>query len=211
MNDVDKEVGNVSKNVNLQISELDLWRLCDELTVIEAALLLCSPDLVDFFQSVESWSTEKRPKGYEAAKKAIINAFRDGEITGKHTVDIPSLQRSPFNIVIDVASLRAWLKRRGVRSGFFFPEESDTPSYLDSNHPNFAPKLAAAVKVWEAVSGEPDLMRGKTPKQAMMKWLRQHANDFGLIKEDGSPNETGIEEVAKVANWQEKGGAPKTP
>jgi hypothetical protein len=42
-------------------------------------------------------------------------------------------------------------------------------------------------------------------------WLRQHANEFGLTKEDGNPNEQGIEEVAKIANWDTKGGAPKTP
>jgi hypothetical protein len=33
-----------------------------------------------------------------------------------------------------------------------------------------------------------------------MKWLREHAADFGLTDEDGKPNETGIEEAAKVAN-----------
>jgi hypothetical protein len=41
--------------------------------------------------------------------------------------------------------------------------------------------------------------------------LRQHANKFGLTKDDGNPNEQGIEEVAKIANWDTKGGAPKTP
>jgi hypothetical protein len=41
--------------------------------------------------------------------------------------------------------------------------------------------------------------------------LAAHANEFGLTKEDGNPNEQGIEEVAKIANWDTKGGAPKTP
>jgi hypothetical protein len=44
-----------------------------------------------------------------------------------------------------------------------------------------------------------------------MKWLREHAAEFGLTDDDGKPNETGIEEAAKVANWQPTGGAPKTP
>ncbi|MND07504.1 hypothetical protein D3C83_295210 [compost metagenome] len=52
---------------------------------------------------------------------------------------------------------------------------------------------------------------GKSPKQALEKWLREHALEFGLTTEDGSPNGTGIEEAAKVANWQPGGGAPKTP
>ena len=32
-----------------------------------------------------------------------------------------------------------------------------------------------------------------------------------LTKDDGNPNQLGIEEVAKIANWSVKGGAPKTP
>ena len=51
----------------------------------------------------------------------------------------------------------------------------------------------------------------KTVKQALVIWLRQNANRFGLTKEDGNPNEQGIEEVAKIANWDATGGAPKTP
>jgi hypothetical protein len=47
--------------------------------------------------------------------------------------------------------------------------------------------------------------RGKTVKQALHIRLRQYANEFGLMKEDGNPNEQGIEEVAKIANWDTKG------
>jgi hypothetical protein len=36
-------------------------------------------------------------------------------------------------------------------------------------------------------------------------------DEFGLTKEDGSPNEQGIDDVAKIANWDTRGGAPKTP
>jgi hypothetical protein len=62
-----------------------------------------------------------------------------------------------------------------------------------------------------AVSKDPELRKGKTVKQALDVWLRLHANEFGLTKEDGNPNEQGIQEVAKIANWDTKGGAPKTP
>jgi hypothetical protein len=108
---------------------------------------------------------------------------------------------------VEVASLRAWLVGRGIRKGFFFPASTDAPDYLDPGNPRFAPKLAAAVRAWQAVTDP----LGKTPKQALMKWLREHALEFGLNDDEGKPNETGIEEVAKVANWQPGGGAPKTP
>ena len=47
-------------------------------------------------------------------------------------------------------------------------------------------------------------------QQALLVWLRQHANEFGFTREDGNPNEQGIEEVAKIGKWDTRGGAPKT-
>jgi hypothetical protein len=97
-----------------------------------------------------------------------------------------------------------------VKSGFFFPEAGSTPDYLDPLHPRYAPKLAAAVQAWLAAERE-SALAGKSPKQALITWLRVHAVEFGLTDDDGKLNETGIEEAAKVANWDKKGGAPKTP
>jgi hypothetical protein len=109
---------------------------------------------------------------------------------------------------VSKADLVAWLSAAGFRSGFFFPDASnDAPDYLDPSHPRYAPKLAAAVKAWQEVSDP----AGKHPKQALVKWLREHAAEFGMTDDEGKVNETGIEEVAKVANWQPGGGAPKTP
>jgi len=107
--------------------------------------------------------------------------------------------------------LKTWLKSRGVDSGFFFAEGGDAPAYLNPAGNSFSPKLAAAIKAWKAVDADPSLRKGKTVKQALMVWLRLHASEFGLTKEDGNPNEQGIEEIAKIANWDPKGGAPKTP
>jgi hypothetical protein len=69
--------------------------------------------------------------------------------------------------------------------------------------------LAAAIEAWKAVSADAELRRGKSVKQALMVWLRQHAKEFGLTKEDGNPNEQGIKEVAKIANWDTRGGRTK--
>jgi hypothetical protein len=63
------------------------------------------------------------------------------------------------------------------------------------------------VKAWQAVI---DPVK-KSPKQALGKWLREHAVEFGLTNEEGQPIETAIEECSKVANWDAKGGATKTP
>ena len=115
--------------------------------------------------------------------------------------------------VIDRSDLEEWLKSRGVRDGFFFPEVTDDasgpeqiPDYLNPDNPRYSPKLAAAIKAWQAMPVDPS----PTPRKAIEAWLRDHAKELGLLKGDGTPNNTGIEEIAKVANWKYQGTA-KTP
>jgi len=103
-----------------------------------------------------------------------------------------------------------WLSSRGIKTGFFFSEKNPhLPPYLDEKHPRFSPKLAAVITAWLAMEDR-ELLKGKSPKQALLTYLKLNAPRFKLSDEDGRPNETGIEECAKVANWQDKGGAPKT-
>jgi hypothetical protein len=204
------------------MKSLDYWRLCDELSIVQAALLASDndPAIEAAHAYVENWKPEDRPTGYDAAKTAITNALRRGAIAGKF---IPQYERDingnacgdiegtvdPHLSLVDVDSLRKWLAGRGMKTGFFFPKGEEPPDYLDPMHPRYAPKLAAAVTAWMLVENEP--LPGRTAKQILVKWLRQNAADFYLSDEDGKPNETGIEEAAKVANWQPGGGAPKTP
>lgn len=100
-----------------------------------------------------------------------------------------------------------WLSRRGVRTGFFFSDASDAPDYLDPCNPRYSKKLAAAVRAWQAVTNP----GGKSPKQALEKWLREHAGEFGLTDDEGNPVTAAMTECSTVANWQTGGGAPKTP
>lgn len=200
------------------MDSLDYWRICDELNIIQAALLLVECNPSDEFYYVENWQPHKRPPGYEAAKTAISNALRREAIKGKLIPMFDSdsngnkypLEDSIdlFESRVEVESLRIWLTSRGIRTGFYFPNAtSDAPDYLDPLNPRYAPKLAAAVRAWQAVTDP----KGKHPKQALVKWLRENAAGFALTDDEGKPNETGIEEVSKVANWQPGGGAPKTP
>lgn len=196
--------------------DIDFWRLCDELTVYEASLLTLGESPSER-PDVERQSRERQPRGYEAIKTAIRNALRSGKIKGTIKPDFDDhVEGDPVPIIgsvnlycsqVEVESLKEWLVSRGFRQGFFFPKGAEKPDYLDPANPRYAPKLAAAVRAWLAVTDPV----GKHPKQALAKWLRENAAEFGLTDDDGKPNETGIEEAAKVANWQPGGGAPKTP
>ena len=199
----------------------DYWRLCDYLNIMQAALLICGQEPSGELSNVERLGIESQPDGYDATKSAISNALKNGLIEGqlipryehaldgergveiKNSVDLTSS-------TIEVESLRVWLRGRGFTTGFFFPTATGDPDYLDPNHPRYAPKLAAAVNAWLATEDESTTMRS-SPKKALMKWLREHASEYFLSDSDGKPNEQGIEETAKVANWQPGGGAPKTP
>lgn len=201
---------------------IDYWRFCDELGVIQAALLIVGEDPSQSEHYVENWEPHKRPIGYTAVLRALQNAILSNRLKGQlvdRNLDYQHPDAThPINSVdwhstrISVDDLKAWLAKKGVQRGFFFPEEPAATEYLDPKNESFAPKLAAAVQAWKAVRS--DRMAKPSPrsvKQDLTKWLNLHAAEYGLTNEDGEPNKQAIEEVAKVANWNQKGGAPKTP
>jgi len=197
------------------IDDLDYWRLCDEVSVVQAALLVVGVDPSECENTIDHQHPASRPRGYNAAKAALVNAVNGKRLAATiiESEDRDDSKNGPdwHATTIMVEDLRTWLRSRGINTGFFFSAPAPEADYLSAFHPNYSPKLAAAIGAWKAVAADAELRRGKSVKQALMIWLRQHANEFGLTKEDGNPNEQGIEEVAKIANWDTKGGAPKTP
>lgn len=241
------------------MEKLDYWRLCEELNIVQATMLIIGED-PSHAEYAEGWEVHKRPNGYEAMKMAIsgglknhikyekeyeefeqqlnnsrinwanapegvldreeeqlavlhsnsivgtlvrqseldINGNDEGSIDG--TVDL-------YKSMVDVDSLKRWLSHKGFSTGFFFPNQEVTLDFLDPLNPRYAPKLAAAVRAWQSVTDA-----GKrSPKQALDKWLREHASEFGLTDDEGKPIDLAIKECSKVANWNAKGGATKTP
>lgn len=193
------------------------WQLCSELTIHQAALLILGTDPSDKL-------IEKNAREYEPLVAAITSALERKTIVGKQklrrvlspdgTFD-PSVETDPVRSTVRVYSLKDWLSGWGRRPTLLFMEDTtpcDTvqPSYLDKSHPHFANRLAAAIKVWEALQNPENLKLGSTPKRAAQAWLRKNAASFGLVSLNGQLNELGIEEIAKVVNWQSEGGAPRT-
>lgn len=240
------------------MEELDYWRLCEELNIVQASLLVIGED-PSCAGYTEEQEIKNRPQGYEAAKTAICSGLKNfilyekqchelEEYNASMGIDRPSasdisledsgqlialqsraisgtfVQQTeydpnanalgfidgsvdPHRSMVNVESLKQWLGLKGFTTGFFFPEPIATMDFLDPLNPRYAPKLAASVKAWQAITDA-----GKrSPKQALDKWLREHAAEFGLTNEEGKPIENAIEECSKVANWNAKGGATKTP
>tara|TARA_R110002049_G_scaffold291383_2_gene475304 strand:- start:18017 stop:18685 length:669 start_codon:yes stop_codon:yes gene_type:complete len=193
---------------------IDYWRLCDELTVREAALLLMGIDPSDMDNNTE---TRSLPKPYMAISRAIFIGLK-GSLTGtqeilgelvNYTNGLPSDRSS----TVRVSSFKEWLGGKGVKTGFFFPDSFDEPDYLNPDHPCYSPKLAAAVNAWLAVTQDKRYINnGKSPKSNIETWLTANAQNFGLVGEDGGINNTAIkDQIAKVANFQPKGGSPAIP
>lgn len=208
------------------MEDLDYWRLCDELSLHQAAELIIGMkpgEVHEMFmlgRELTSTASVKYYTDMNAALSALGNSIGGKRLAGKIVYKDTNVEGGVSAAAADsipglidwdkstimVADLKEWLWSRGVRTGFFFPDE-ETADYLNPRHPRYAPKLAAAVRAWQSVTD----LNGKSPKQALSKWLRENAAEFGLTDDDGVPNETGIEEASKVANWQPSGGAPKTP
>jgi hypothetical protein len=208
------------------------WRLCDEYTVVQAALLFagCSPDSNEGTQC-EEWKPHERPYGYEGAKQSISSALRKGLISGTNVEitefdwnsnpcgEIPNTTDLKFSFV-ERDSLVLWLRSKGVTTGFFFPNVStDIPGYLDPNNKRFAPKLAAAVKAWEAME-DVNLLGNLKPKMAMERWLEVNYKALKLVQKQssvkdgysiGDMSKSAVKDVAAFANWETDGAPTKTP
>jgi hypothetical protein len=58
------------------MDSLDYWRLCDELSVVQAALLIVGEDPSQLQERIDTTGAHARPEGYDAAKAALVHAIR---------------------------------------------------------------------------------------------------------------------------------------
>ncbi len=210
---------------------LEYWLWCEELSVFQAAMLSVGVDPASEIGSrCEEWKVHERPHGYEAAKAGISNALRNNRIKGRLIPEFYyDINGNPCGEIdesvsvhaswLDVASLKEWMTKRGLRPLFFFPTATESPDYLDPKHPRYSGRLAASIMAWLAMEDE-NLLTGKSAKDSMEKWIESRYKEFGLIHQKsnekngykaGDMNKSAIADSAKVANWNEDGGAPKTP
>lgn len=202
------------------MSELDSWKLCCALTPVQASALIAgvSPARVsargyvyhERTYQLDDCDDPAIAERFSAALHGISSALKTEKLYGS-LLPVGPDQFDLGTTLIDVDDIRRWLASQGVSSAFFGDQRRTEPEYLNPEHPHYAPKLAAAIRAWEAVTTQPQRLRAKTPKQALQSWLIENAAELGLLKSDGAMNQLGIEEVSKLANWKPEGGASKTP
>ena len=183
----------------------------------------------------EDWKPHERPRGYEAMKVAIKDAIGLGFIVGTIVPETEyDWNGNPCGEVAGTAdidrstvflpSLEKWIESVG-HGPIFQPnptaaQPTGIPDYLNPGHPHYSPRLAAAIKAWQTVTENPGMLRGTTPQKAMAKWLEENHKALDLVQRQdskhhgykaGDMNKSAVADVAKVANWDESGGAPATP
>ncbi|WP_375700809.1 hypothetical protein [Bartonella sp. AA23NXGY] len=196
-----------------------------KLTIPQAALLIVGlnpgkclfhdemePEKSDIYEDNLSVSSEKTAC-FRGAYNAIVQAGKDDQLKIEWSSFSNYIETYSSYVLVD--DLKEWLSSRGLRPAFFFPEDDSAETkdqkyyaFQDPTHPRYAPKLAAIVAAWEAVS---EAEGGKTVKGTLIKWLSEHAVQYKLVDDNNLPREKLIEELAAVANWEPTGGAPKTP
>ncbi|MGA2871426.1 MAG: hypothetical protein ABSF34_19970 [Verrucomicrobiota bacterium] len=194
------------------MSEFSLWRLCQEHSIYYASLLIAGHD-PDDFQDMGLENVRRTVPWFNAVKTALCNAVVSDSIQASR-IHYDEQEYGPqsvniFETLISVSELIKFIRSAGVTCDAF--ERGPASLLADATSPFYSKKLDAANRAWQAVSGNPALLRGRSPKQALEKWLAEHAKELGLLNKDGQPNRSGIEEISKVANWKPEGGAIPTP
>ena len=112
------------------MEDFDYWRLNDDLSIIEAALLVIGEDPGKLAPDVEKHVAQNQPRGYMAARNGIAGGLRKGLITG-NLMPLDDVDWNG-NVVgeihgstdfaysrVDVESLKQWLLNRGILSSLF--------------------------------------------------------------------------------------------
>lgn len=190
----------------------EYWTLLDRLTIVQAALMAANLNPSDWKINPETVTPDDVPSVYFPIVQFIVDAVITGYVYAE-TIDRFDehgccLGLNLLETKIARETMIMLLEEKGINSRYFRPLSNNIDP-LNTNSEFYSSKLAAANEAWKTVITEKHRLNKCTPKQALETWLEENAARFGLLNSDGSFNRSGIEEVAKVANWKTKGGAPQ--
>lgn len=190
------------------------WKSLDRYTIREIVLLMqgVDPSDVNIFEENIDRSP---PPNSQIYLNMFIRAVDDDEISHYHVKHeyIPTGYGADavdyLNTLIKREAIESYFKQKNIQDHFFNTGDVVMKAYQDKSSPFYAPKLAAAIAVWEALTNNVDLLKKTSPKKAAQKWLSEHAEELDILYK-GEINKTASEEIAKIVNFEEQGGVPKT-
>lgn len=200
---------------------IEFWKLCESVSIFQATMLILGLDP----GNARSHSVERSAdpvEGYGAVRTALLAGVKSNQIKAEIEEEYDYDERGELHGIkpgtididrtfIDVDSLIRFLKDRNFPTQVFGPTDDERYRDLHPSNEFYANKLAAAVDAWVAVTSERKFETQGTPKRWIEKWLREHASHYGLHKPDGTLNEDAIQQISKIVNWKQEGGAGKTP
>lgn len=204
------------------VEHLDTWKLADSLTVFQATCLIngilpgepySSSEEFDNYKlfTVERLLCSLVEYGYVKSKIYRKN-FDSGYVIV--TKDQNNKEQFAYHPVIDwdktmilVEDLKRWMGEKGYKPEFFFTENERQTDIKNHDLPFYSQKLHAAIDAWETVTCDEKYLRGKTPKQAIEKYLKNNSHKYTYPDELSSSQ--CLEDISKTVNWQKTGGAPK--
>jgi hypothetical protein len=157
------------------MDRISSWKLADELTVYQIALLIAGYDPSEFeFDGYQMWPGEVRRdiapylnaiRNAARRDKIVFNAVRNDNY-GDSEIDWDAS-------TVNIDSLCDWLRQRNFSDGFFIEVHDEVDGLANPSGEFYAPKLAAAVRAWREVTSNPEALNGKTPKKALEIWAQK--------------------------------------
>jgi len=146
------------------MDRINHWKLADELTVYQIALLIAGYDPCDFeADQPHKWPGEVK-RDISPYLNALKNAAR-GERFVFNPVRYENYSGSEIDwdtSTINIDSLCDWLRARNFPDGFFIASREEVDSLANPLGAFYAPKLAAAVRAWHEVTTNPEALNGKS-------------------------------------------------
>jgi len=188
-----------------------IWEIVDPLSIQEAARLLAGLNPRPSTNRIDS--NRGMAAKAEAYEVALIRAVQGGRLHSAVPLAWQANGYDQWPVACDPASdelcsetkipvvdLVQWAHSCGlphhwhVNSSGLRQGTSDLSRYPD--------ELRAAIEAFDAVRDTPKATAGKSAKQALAAWLEANKPELSANARD---------RIATVANWQQVGGAPKTP
>lgn len=232
------------------------WRLCDVLSLEDAAVLLAGYNPEEIDRCCNDTNFLQNYPGITPFRSALIGAVKAGTLKARIGYDAHVRQWDEYpgigwgvakdaedgmttiffnknpnwsQTLIGVEELKRWLTKRGWTSGFFFPgneivteqekggtKTNNSPDPKDKNSKFFSPKLAATIEAWETLQQDHKLQDANAVVKAATDWLTENAERLSILWTDpktgkAAPPKSTITSMAKIINWNDKGGVNKTP